>query len=124
MGDGPDPTAARRTSGAPDLASLSLLHPLPGAGLAVLRRRAARRVEVIGAGRVGAQLAALLAAAGVGVVTAVDPEPVSAADIAPGGVVSGRRSTAPARSPPRQQPPAPARRGGPAARAGARVART
>ncbi len=70
----------------PDLASLSLLHPAPGAGL---RRLAARRrawVQVRGAGRVGAAVATTLAQAGVGGVEVVDGGRVEAADTSPGGI--------------------------------------
>lgn len=70
----------------PDLASLSLLHPGPGAGAAVLRRRAELQVEIRGCGRVGSQLAALLAASGVGLVLTVDPQSVTASDPTPGGL--------------------------------------
>jgi hypothetical protein len=70
----------------PDLASLSLLHPDPGAGAAVLRRRAERQVEIRGCGRVGSQLAALLAASGVGLVLTVDAHPVGLSDPTPGGI--------------------------------------
>jgi hypothetical protein len=70
----------------PDLASLSLLHPGPGAAAAVLRRRADLQVEIRGCGRVGSQLAALLAASGIGLVTTVDATPVSVSDPTPGGI--------------------------------------
>jgi hypothetical protein len=70
----------------PDIASLALLHPGPGAGAAVLRQRAERQVEVRGCGRIGSQLAALLAASGVGLVITVDTEPVAASDPTPGGI--------------------------------------
>jgi bacteriocin biosynthesis cyclodehydratase domain-containing protein len=55
---------------APDVASLRLVH---GADTGqVLRRRRSARIVVEGAGRVGAPVAALLAAAGVGAVQVVD----------------------------------------------------
>jgi ThiF family len=74
---------AERDRLAPDAASLSLLHG-HGAG-AVLERRAAARVVVVGAGRVGASLAALLAAAGTGAVDVVDREAAAPHDAAAGG---------------------------------------
>lgn len=70
----------------PDLASLSLLHDQPGAGAAALLRRRAAVVHVDGAGRVGAPLARLLDAAGVGTVTVRDIAPVVPADLSPGGL--------------------------------------
>lgn len=70
----------------PDLASLSLLHSGPGAAAAVLRRRAERQVEIRGCGRVGSQLAALLAASGIGLVLTVDAQPVGVSDPTPGGI--------------------------------------
>jgi hypothetical protein len=77
---------SRRAQLAPDLASLSLLHPGPGEGAGVLGARAGRRVEVRGAGRVGAALATTLAAAGVGAVEVLDQGRVAAGDCAPGGL--------------------------------------
>lgn len=68
----------------PDVASLQLLHG--GAGLPVLRRRDAAKVTVLGAGRVGAPLAALLAAAGVGTVDVLDEGTVRPVDAAVGGL--------------------------------------
>ena len=50
----------------PDLASLSLVTPEPGEAMRRLAARRSLRVQVRGAGRVGAVLAALLAGAGVG----------------------------------------------------------
>jgi hypothetical protein len=70
---------------APDLASLALVHGRR-ATTAMLSRRAAR-VVVHGAGRVGAPLAALLSAAGVGTVDVRDHAPVRAADTGVGGLV-------------------------------------
>lgn len=55
-------------------------------GLSVLRRRDERSVLVVGAGRVGAPLAALLAAAGVGTVDVLDPGTARAPDTAVGGL--------------------------------------
>ncbi|MYV96622.1 ThiF family adenylyltransferase, partial [Streptomyces sp. SID1034] len=56
----------------PDLASLSLVHPEPGDAAARLAARGAVRVQVRGAGRVGAGVAALLSGAGVGRVDVLD----------------------------------------------------
>ncbi|MDH6123295.1 ThiF family adenylyltransferase [Kitasatospora sp. GP82] len=69
----------------PDLASLSLVHPAPGEAPAVLRGRSRARVEVRGAGRVGAAVAAALAAGGVGSVTVLDKGRVTARDCSPAG---------------------------------------
>lgn len=69
---------------AADVASLCLLHR--GAGLAALRRRDAASVVVLGAGRVGAPLAALLAAAGVGSVDVSDDGTARDPDAAVGGL--------------------------------------
>ncbi|MCM3884657.1 ThiF family adenylyltransferase [Frankia sp. R82] len=79
-------TAAARGRLAPDLAALSLRWADPARPLAVLRARQAARVLVRGAGRVGAQIAALLGAAGIGRVVIDDPGVTSAADVAPGGL--------------------------------------
>ncbi|GAA2256685.1 MULTISPECIES: ThiF family adenylyltransferase [Kitasatospora] len=69
----------------PDLASLSLVHPAPGEAPAVLRGRSRARVEVRGAGRVGAAVATALAAGGVGSVTVLDRGRVTAQDCSPAG---------------------------------------
>jgi hypothetical protein len=71
---------------APDLASLTLTHPGPDAGKQALSRRLRAVVEVRGAGRVGATLAGLLAAAGVGQVRVSDDASATPADLAPGGL--------------------------------------
>jgi hypothetical protein len=70
----------------PDLASMSLVDPGPGGGRRAMSRRFAACVEVRGAGRVGASLANLLAAAGVGEIRVVDDEPTRPADLAPAGL--------------------------------------
>ncbi|MFD0275547.1 ThiF family adenylyltransferase [Kitasatospora sp. NPDC127111] len=70
----------------PDLASLSLVHSGPGAGPAVLARRAGQRVEVRGAGRIGAAVAAVLAAGGTGTVTVADAGRVGPGDCSPAGL--------------------------------------
>jgi len=71
----------------PDLASLSLV-PAPRSPLEVVRARRAASVVVHGAGRVGASLATLLAAAGVGRVHVADRGPVRPGDVAPAGVAA------------------------------------
>ncbi|BFV57412.1 TOMM precursor leader peptide-binding protein [Kitasatospora sp. CMC57] len=76
---------ARQELLAPDLASLSLVHPDPGEAPAVLRGRAAARVEIHGAGRVGAAVGAVLAAGGVGGVTLTDQGRVTGRDCSPAG---------------------------------------
>ncbi|MFJ5288291.1 TOMM precursor leader peptide-binding protein [Streptomyces sp. NPDC088348] len=82
----------------PDLASLSLVHPEPGGGTVRLAARRAIRVQVRGAGRVGATVAALLSASGVGRVDVLDGGSVTPADVAPGGLpaeaVGARRDAA------------------------------
>jgi hypothetical protein len=103
----------------PDLASLSLV-PAERTPLEVVRGRRAASVVVHGAGRVGASLATLLAAAGVGQVHVADRGPVRPGDVAPAGVaaadVDRSRSAAAAealrRAAPeiRSAPPAPGRR--------------
>ncbi|MFF5564568.1 TOMM precursor leader peptide-binding protein [Streptomyces sp. NPDC012623] len=70
----------------PDLASLSVVHPEPGAGMRLLAARRSMRVQVRGAGRVGAVVAALLAASGVGRVDVLDGGCVREGDVAPGGL--------------------------------------
>ncbi|MFI9118265.1 TOMM precursor leader peptide-binding protein [Streptomyces bikiniensis] len=87
----PDPLRA-------DLASLSVVHPEPERAVGVLAARRALRVQVRGAGRVGATVAALLAAAGVGRVEVLDSGRVEPWETAPGGLpaeaVGERRATA------------------------------
>lgn len=70
----------------PDLAALSVVHPAPGGAAARIRHRRSARVRVYGAGRVGAALAAVLSAAGVGSVDLVDGGRVEPWDVAPGGI--------------------------------------
>ncbi|MFZ4302612.1 TOMM precursor leader peptide-binding protein [Streptomyces cinereoruber] len=81
-----------------DLASLSVVHPEPERAAGVLAARRALRIQVRGAGRVGATVAALLAAAGVGRVEVVDSGRVEPWETAPGGLpaeaVGERRATA------------------------------
>ncbi|MTE20904.1 ThiF family adenylyltransferase [Streptomyces sp. TRM43335] len=113
-----DATAHRRAAARvedrvrPDLASLSVLHPEPGGGVRRLAARAGARVQVRGAGRVGATVAALLSAAGVGQVDVVDGGCVAPWDTAPGGVPAeqtGRRRAAAAGRAVRRAAPAPRR---------------
>ncbi|MFF4057215.1 TOMM precursor leader peptide-binding protein [Streptomyces sp. NPDC001668] len=74
---------------APDLASLSLTTSEPGEAMRLLAARRSLRVQVRGAGRVGAVLAALLSGAGVGEVDVLDGGRVEPGDIAPGGLPAG-----------------------------------
>jgi bacteriocin biosynthesis cyclodehydratase domain-containing protein len=78
----------------PDLLSLSLLHPAPGAAGRVMQVRKTTTVEVLGAGRVGATVAGLLAAAGIGHLDIEDDGPLRAADVAPGGLRSAGGTSA------------------------------
>ncbi|MFJ6899310.1 TOMM precursor leader peptide-binding protein [Streptomyces hokutonensis] len=70
----------------PDLASLSLTTGEPGAALARLAARRGLRVQVRGAGRVGAVLASLLSGAGVGEIDVRDGGETEPWDVAPGGL--------------------------------------
>ncbi|MFJ1863295.1 ThiF family adenylyltransferase [Streptomyces sp. NPDC088097] len=70
----------------PDLGSLSLVRREPGGDLRALAARGALRVQVRGSGRVGAVIASVLAAAGVGRVEVLDGGRAETADVAPGGV--------------------------------------
>jgi bacteriocin biosynthesis cyclodehydratase domain-containing protein len=79
-GAGPDPRLR------PDLLSLSLVHPAPGAAHARLAERARRAAQVFGAGRVGATVAMLLDAAGVGAIAVNDGGRVRPTDLSPGGI--------------------------------------
>jgi hypothetical protein len=72
----------------PDALSASLVDP-HRCGATTVLRRALRCIEVLGAGRVGATLAALLAAAGVGEVRCTDDAATRLADLAPGGLRPG-----------------------------------
>jgi hypothetical protein len=76
---------AERDRLGPDLASISLVSGRPDGGVSALQRRREALVGVIGGGRVGATVASLLAAAGVGHVVVDDPQTCQAADCAPAG---------------------------------------
>ncbi|MEU0438251.1 TOMM precursor leader peptide-binding protein [Streptomyces sp. NPDC006186] len=98
----------------PDLASLSVLTQEPGHAMRLLAARRSLRVQVRGAGRVGAVLAALLSGAGVGEVDVLDGGQVEPWDIAPGGLpadlVGERRTEAAHRVVRRAAPDRPPRR--------------
>jgi bacteriocin biosynthesis cyclodehydratase domain-containing protein len=70
----------------PDMLALSLRHRDPGAAAHVLDRRRRAVVGIHGTGRVGAQTAMLLAAAGVGTLSCLDETPLQHADLSPGGL--------------------------------------
>ncbi|MGW7818358.1 TOMM precursor leader peptide-binding protein [Streptomyces puniciscabiei] len=82
----------------PDLAALSLTTAEPGGALDRLAARRALRVQVRGAGRVGAVLASALSGAGVGEIDVRDAGRVEPWDVAPGGLpaesLGERRETA------------------------------
>ena len=81
----------------PDLLSLSLLHPGPGAAARVLSQRRRAQIAVVGAGRVGAAVVNLLAASGIGRLHVDDGGAVRPADLAPAGIReqgAGTRATA------------------------------
>ncbi|KAB2587468.1 ThiF family adenylyltransferase, partial [Streptomyces arboris] len=82
----------------PDIASLSVVHPGPGEGLRRMAARRAMRVQVRGAGRVGASIAAVLSGSGVGQVEVLDGGRAEPGDVAPAGLpaaaVGERRDTA------------------------------
>ncbi|MFF1285392.1 TOMM precursor leader peptide-binding protein [Streptomyces sp. NPDC058299] len=118
-GGGPDADALRERTDVlerlrPDLASLSLTTPEPGGAMARLAARRARRVQVRGAGRVGALLASVLSGAGVGEVDVRDVGRVEPWDVAPGGLpaeaLGTRRDTAARAAVRRAAPDRPPRR--------------
>ncbi|MEU1079983.1 TOMM precursor leader peptide-binding protein [Streptomyces sp. NPDC005908] len=98
----------------PDLASLGLTTVEPGEPPLVLAARRSMRVQVGGAGRVGAALASLLSGAGVGEVEVRDVGQVEPWDVAPGGLpaeaVGERREEAARRAVRRCAPGRPPRR--------------
>jgi hypothetical protein len=71
---------------APDLRASALGRQSPDAGTAAFRTRRDALIAVVGAGRVGAGVAALLGAAGVGMLAVVDEESALASDITPFGL--------------------------------------
>ncbi|GGT88669.1 ThiF family adenylyltransferase [Streptomyces coeruleorubidus] len=98
----------------PDLASLSLTTSEPGDAMRQLAARRSQRVQVRGAGRVGAVLASLLSGAGVGEVDVRDGGRVQPWDVAPGGLpaeaVGDRRDESARRAVRRAAPDRPPRR--------------
>ncbi|MGW7696042.1 ThiF family adenylyltransferase [Streptomyces asiaticus] len=107
--DGGEPAAALDRL-RPDAGALSVLHPEPGAAARLLAARRAMRVQVRGAGRVGAAVAAALSGSGVGRVDVVDGGCVEPWDVAPGGLSAehiGERRDLAARRVVRQAAPAP-----------------
>ncbi|MBS2963061.1 ThiF family adenylyltransferase [Actinocrinis puniceicyclus] len=70
----------------PDLSGLGLRHRLPGGAVRALERRRSVSVAVHGLGRVGAQTALRLAAAGVGTIVPLDGATVRHEETAPGGL--------------------------------------
>ncbi|MEU6810321.1 TOMM precursor leader peptide-binding protein [Streptomyces sp. NPDC046831] len=99
----------------PDLATLSLTARAPGEAIEGLAARQGLRVQVRGAGRVGATVAAVLSGAGVGEVDVRDGGRVEPWDVAPGGLppdsVGERRDEAARRAVRRAAPARPQRRG-------------
>jgi hypothetical protein len=92
---------AERDRLAPDVAAASIARTGEG-GVGVISRRLVRVVLVHGAGRVGAAVVSLLAAAGVGTVAAEDAGAAAPADLLPGGLgvhdVGARRQDAAVRA--------------------------
>jgi hypothetical protein len=88
-------------SRAPDRASLGLLTGAEDGGAGALAARRGHWVEVRGAGRVGATVARLLDAAGIGRTTVTDPAPTTAHDTCPGGL--GHRQVGQPRGPAAQR---------------------
>ncbi|MFB4270056.1 ThiF family adenylyltransferase [Nonomuraea sp. GTA35] len=70
----------------PELNALDLGSTAPDGMIALFERRRRSRVRVYGAGRIGAQVVALLAAAGVGHIRVLDPDETRPQDITPGGL--------------------------------------
>ncbi|WP_371527324.1 ThiF family adenylyltransferase [Streptomyces sp. NBC_01283] len=109
----------RRTSAMdrlrPDLATLSVVTREPGDGMRRLAARRAMRVQVRGAGRVGAVVASVLSGAGVGQVDVMEGGVVEPWDVAPGGLpaeaVGDRRDAAARRLVRQSAPDRPPRRG-------------
>lgn len=74
----------------PDLASLSVQHRETAGALGRMGARRAVRARVRGAGRVGASVAALLSASGIGRVDVLDGGEVAPWDVLPGGHPAAR----------------------------------
>ncbi|MEU9110839.1 ThiF family adenylyltransferase [Streptomyces sp. NPDC048483] len=92
----------------PDVASLSVRHPEAAGALGRMGARRAVRVRVRGTGRVGAAVAALLSASGIGRVDVLDGGNVAPGDVTPGGLPAeriGERRDAVARQLVRQSSP-------------------
>lgn len=89
----PEPLAdlplAERDRLRPDLDRLALTST--DGGMSAMSARRAARIRVYGAGRVGARVVTLLAAAGVGHICVVDPGTATWGDVVPGGL--GRAET-------------------------------
>lgn len=117
-GGGPEAAALRERKEVldrlrPDLAALSLLTSEPGDAIEHLTVRGRLRVQVRGAGRVGAVLAALLSGAGIGEVDVRDGGRVEPEDVAPGGLPAeaiGERRDESARRAVRRAAPGPSPR--------------
>jgi bacteriocin biosynthesis cyclodehydratase domain-containing protein len=118
-GGGPAGNALRKKKDAierlrPDLASLSMITSEPGGAIDRLAARRALRVQVRGAGRVGAVLASLLSGAGIGEVDVRDGGRVEPWDVAPGGLpaesIGERRDEAAGQAVRRAAPDRPPRR--------------
>jgi bacteriocin biosynthesis cyclodehydratase domain-containing protein len=93
--DSPDRCAAHQ---APDRASLSLVDRSADDGRSSFAARRRKHVEVVGAGRVGAAVARLLAAGGIGDVDVDDQALVTAADVSPAAHPAGNVGIARTRS--------------------------
>ncbi|GAA3391187.1 ThiF family adenylyltransferase [Streptomyces roseoviridis] len=97
-GGPPDRAEAELDPVRADLASLSVVHRAPDGAVRTLAARRALRVQVRGAGRVGAAVAALLSAAGVGRVEVLDSGTVAPWEVSPAGLpaeaVGERRAVA------------------------------
>jgi ThiF family len=92
----------------PDLAALSIRGGTVDGGATALAHRRTRAVIVFGAGRVGASIAVLLAAAGIRYVKVKDPALARPTDLAPAGItfdqVDRRRDSAAQRAAQRAAP--------------------
>ena len=70
---------------APDMAALALGYLVPGGAVRAMTRRRMAVIAVYGCGRVGASIAHMLAAAGIGCVVPIDSGRARPADAAPAG---------------------------------------